>query len=175
MSSPWSALGPSAALGEAPSSPPSLAPHQTELYDAPSVSPTGSWGPPSSPKHEQPPWVQGASAPTRSPPPGRCVVGGGSRAGASQPSHPPEAMLLAPKSCCWQQGGLSPCPPERGGGGGGSTESPGWEESQGSCAGLGGALARACSWHVILSSAQAKDPVSEEERSEEGLFCSVGL
>lgn len=83
--------------------------------------------------------------------------------GASQPSLLQKAMLLAPKSYCWQRGvqaGLILCPPERGDGGGGSTESPGQEERQGSCAGLGGELAGACSWHVILSSAQAKDPVS---------------
>ena len=29
------------------------------------------------------------------------------------------------------------------------------EEHQGSCQGLGGSLARACSWHVLLSGAQA--------------------
>lgn len=30
------------------------------------------------------------------------------------------------------------------------------EEHHGSCQGLGGSLARACSWHVLLSGAQAK-------------------
>lgn len=40
----------------------------------------------------------------------------------------------------------------------------GQEEHRGSCQGFGGSLARACSWHVLLSRAQAKtqtlDPIS---------------
>lgn len=50
------------------------------------------WGPPSSPKHEQPPWVQGASAPTHPLTPSRVLHGWQEEEGGCLPT------LLSPKS-----------------------------------------------------------------------------
>lgn len=65
------------------------------------------------------------------------------------------------------QGAFSLCmPPRSGAAVGGQGRARGWwlrrgrEESQGGCQGLGGSLARACSWHVLLSRAQAEESIS---------------
>lgn len=117
-SSPQLVLGPSPALGEAPSSPPSLAPHRRELYNAPSMSPTWSWGPPSSPKHEQPPWVQGASAPTHPLTPSRVLRGWqGGQGGCLSTLPPPKSHAAGSQILLLAEGGASrahPVPPRAG-------------------------------------------------------------
>lgn len=117
---------------------------------------------------------------------GRCVGGRGSwgERGGCLPSLPPlknnasgsKIFLLEVRGEL--QGAFSLCPPRSREAVGGQGRAPGWleaaaggwrlrygqDEHRGSCQGFGGSLARACSWHLLLSRAQAKtqtlDPIS---------------